>query len=63
MLTARRELKRRIDALRRIPLVAGCTTAELAGPLKAAMLETGRALWRYRVALHEAALTALRTEQ
>ena len=29
MLTARRELKRRIDALRRIPLVAGCTTAEL----------------------------------
>ena len=39
------------------------TTAELAGPLKAAMLETGRALWRYRVALHEAALTALRTEQ
>jgi len=39
------------------------TTAELAGPLQAAMLETGRALWRYRVALHEAALAALHTEQ
>jgi ADP-ribose pyrophosphatase YjhB (NUDIX family) len=39
------------------------TTAELAGPLRAAMLETGRALWRYRVALHDAALTALHTEQ
>lgn len=39
------------------------TTAELAGPLRAAMLETGRGLWRYRVALHEAALSALRTEQ
>jgi ADP-ribose pyrophosphatase YjhB (NUDIX family) len=35
------------------------TTAELAGPLRAAMLETGRALWRYRVALHGAALAAL----
>jgi ADP-ribose pyrophosphatase YjhB (NUDIX family) len=35
------------------------TTAELAGPLRKAMLETGRALWRYRVALHEAALEAL----
>jgi len=35
------------------------TTAELAGPLRAAMLETGRALWRYRVALHDATLTAL----
>jgi ADP-ribose pyrophosphatase YjhB (NUDIX family) len=32
------------------------TTSELAGPLRAAMLGTGRALWRYRVALHEAAL-------
>jgi ADP-ribose pyrophosphatase YjhB (NUDIX family) len=39
------------------------TTAELAGPLRAAMLETGRALWRYRVALHEAALAALSTER
>jgi ADP-ribose pyrophosphatase YjhB (NUDIX family) len=36
------------------------TTDELAGPLRAAMLETGRALWRYRIALHDAALTALR---
>jgi 8-oxo-dGTP pyrophosphatase MutT (NUDIX family) len=32
---------------------------ELAGPLRAAMLDTGRALWRYRVALHDAALAAL----
>jgi cAMP-dependent protein kinase regulator len=30
MVTARQELKRRVDALRRIPLVAGCTRAELA---------------------------------
>ena len=37
------------------------TTEELAGPLRAAMLETGRALWRYRVALHDAALAALRS--
>jgi len=35
------------------------TTAELAGPLRAAMLETGRALWRYRIALHDAALAAV----
>ena len=33
--------------------------AELAGPLRARLLETGRALWRYRVALHDAALSAL----
>lgn len=32
---------------------------ELAGPIRARLLETGRALWRYRVALHDAALTAL----
>jgi 8-oxo-dGTP pyrophosphatase MutT (NUDIX family) len=32
---------------------------ELAGPLRAAMLETRRALWRYRVALHDAALGVL----
>jgi ADP-ribose pyrophosphatase YjhB (NUDIX family) len=36
------------------------STEELAGPLRTAMLETGRALWRYRVALHDAALDALR---
>ena len=35
------------------------TSDELAGPLRAAMLETGRALWRYRVALHDASLAAL----
>jgi ADP-ribose pyrophosphatase YjhB (NUDIX family) len=35
------------------------STAELAGPLRTAMLATGRALWRYRVALHDAALTSL----
>ena len=35
------------------------TTTELGGPLREAMLGTGRALWRYRVALHEAALGAL----
>ncbi len=35
------------------------TTTELAGPLRAAMLGTGRALWRYRVALHDTALAAL----
>jgi ADP-ribose pyrophosphatase YjhB (NUDIX family) len=35
------------------------TTAELGGPLRAALLDTGRALWRYRVALHDAALDQL----
>jgi ADP-ribose pyrophosphatase YjhB (NUDIX family) len=35
------------------------TAEELAGPLRAAMLRTGRALWRYRVALHDAALEQL----
>jgi ADP-ribose pyrophosphatase YjhB (NUDIX family) len=35
------------------------TTTELGGPLRAAMLATGRALWRYRVALHDATLAAL----
>src|SRR3954463_16031452 len=35
------------------------TTTELAGPIRARLLETGRMLWRYRVALHEAALVAL----
>ena len=36
------------------------TAAELAGPIRARLLATGRALWRYRVALHDAALDALR---
>jgi ADP-ribose pyrophosphatase YjhB (NUDIX family) len=35
------------------------TLDELAGPLRARLLATGRAFWRYRVALHDAALTAL----
>jgi ADP-ribose pyrophosphatase YjhB (NUDIX family) len=33
---------------------------ELEGPIRTALLRTGRALWRYRVALHDAALAALR---
>ncbi|HLM35519.1 MAG TPA: NUDIX hydrolase [Gaiellaceae bacterium] len=36
------------------------TLDELAGPIRVRLLETGRALWRYRVALHDAALQALR---
>jgi ADP-ribose pyrophosphatase YjhB (NUDIX family) len=36
------------------------TLGELAGPLRERLLETGHALWRYRVALHDAALRALR---
>jgi ADP-ribose pyrophosphatase YjhB (NUDIX family) len=35
------------------------TTDELAGPIRARLLETGRALWRYRVELHDAALDQL----
>jgi ADP-ribose pyrophosphatase YjhB (NUDIX family) len=35
------------------------TLAELAGPLRERLLRTGRAFWRYRVALHDAALEAL----
>jgi ADP-ribose pyrophosphatase YjhB (NUDIX family) len=35
------------------------TLAELAGPLRERLLETGRAFWRYRVALHDRALEAL----
>ena len=35
------------------------TLDELAGPLRDRLLETGRAFWRYRVALHDAALSAL----
>jgi 8-oxo-dGTP diphosphatase len=37
------------------------TLEELAGPLRERLLETGRAFWRYRVALHDAALRALAT--
>ena len=35
------------------------TKTELAGSLRERLLETGHALWRYRVALHDAALSAL----
>lgn len=37
------------------------TVPELAGPLRERLLATGHAFWRYRVALHDAALDALRT--
>lgn len=37
------------------------TLAELEGPLRERLLATGRALWRYRVALHDAAAAALAT--
>jgi ADP-ribose pyrophosphatase YjhB (NUDIX family) len=36
------------------------TLDEVAGPLRERLLMTGRAFWRYRVALHDAALQALR---
>jgi ADP-ribose pyrophosphatase YjhB (NUDIX family) len=35
------------------------TLEELAGPLRERLLATGHAFWRYRVALHDAALAAL----
>lgn len=35
------------------------TLGELAGPLRERLLATGRAFWRYRVALHDAAAAAL----
>ena len=35
------------------------TLAELGGPLRERLLATGRAFWRYRVALHDAALRAM----
>ena len=35
------------------------TLDELAGPLRERLLATGHAFWRYRVALHDAALDAL----
>jgi ADP-ribose pyrophosphatase YjhB (NUDIX family) len=35
------------------------TLDELAGPIRKRLLETGRAFWRYRVALHDAALARL----
>jgi ADP-ribose pyrophosphatase YjhB (NUDIX family) len=36
------------------------SAGELEGPIRERLLLTGRALWRYRVALHDAALSALR---
>jgi len=35
------------------------TLEELAGPLRDRLLATGRAFWRYRVALHDAALASI----
>jgi ADP-ribose pyrophosphatase YjhB (NUDIX family) len=35
------------------------STQELAGPIRTRLLETGRALWRYRVTLHDSALDEL----
>jgi ADP-ribose pyrophosphatase YjhB (NUDIX family) len=55
---ARADELRPIDT-REIAAARWGSTEELAGPLRAAMLETGRALWRYRVALHDATLAAL----
>ncbi len=37
------------------------TLAELAGPIRERLLATDRALWRYRVTLHDAAIEALGT--
>jgi hypothetical protein len=37
------------------------TVDELRGSLRACLLGTGHALWRYRVALHDAALERLAT--
>ena len=37
------------------------TLDELSGPLRDRLLATGRAFWRYRVALHDAAIAALRS--
>lgn len=36
------------------------TAEELAGPIRKRLLASGRTLWRYRVALHDAALAELR---
>ena len=38
------------------------TLEELAGPLRERLLAEGRAFWRYRVALHDAALSALQQD-
>ena len=41
------------------PTTVVVTRNELLGPIRARLLATGRALWRYRVALHDAAVAAL----
>ena len=49
-----------------VEIQAACwgTLAELSGPLRERLLATGRAFWRYRVALHDAAAEAIaRTTQ
>ena len=38
------------------------TLEELGGPLRERLIATGRAFWRYRVALHDAAAAAVTTE-
>ena len=38
------------------------TLAELSGPLRERLLTIGRAFWRYRVALHDAAAAALKRD-
>ena len=40
-------------------MTLGIEREELAGPLRDTLLATGRAFWRYRVALHDAALAAM----
>ena len=44
-----------------VEIQAACwgTLAELSGPLRERLLATGRAFWRYRVALHDAAVEAI----
>jgi ADP-ribose pyrophosphatase YjhB (NUDIX family) len=51
----------RLEPLDTHEVEAACwgTAEELAGPIRERLLATGRALWRYRVALHDAALEAL----
>ncbi|HEX6761389.1 MAG TPA: NUDIX hydrolase [Gaiellaceae bacterium] len=39
------------------------TLDELRGPIRRRLLETGRALWRYRAALHDATLAAIESER
>jgi len=39
--------------------VSAATDLTAAGPIRERLLASGRALWRYRVALHDAALVAL----